>query len=213
MTAERQYGSALTRLTLVQASESVRKGEVTSVALTEEALDAFKAGDKAINASIALDRQEALEAAEGLDKLRKAGRLLGPLHGVPLAHKDMYYRAGKPCTCGSKIRGAFKPTYTATAIKRLEDAGSITIGSLNMAEFAQNPTGHNAHFGDCHNPWHIDHCTGGSSSGSGAAVAARFVYGALGSDTGGSIRLPATMCGITGSRASISTQFPTAPSR
>src|SRR5262249_58133306 len=103
----------------------------------------------------------------------------------------------KPCTCGSRIRGAFRPTYTATAVKRLEDAGSITIGSLNMAEFAQNPTGHNAHFGDCHNPWHVDHCTGGSSSGSGAAVAARFIYGALGSDTGGSIPPPAAMCGGT----------------
>jgi aspartyl-tRNA(Asn)/glutamyl-tRNA(Gln) amidotransferase subunit A len=198
MTAVKECGSALTRLTLVQASDAVRKGEVTSTALTEAALNAFKAGDAALNASIALDREEALEIAEGLDKLRKVGRLLGPLHGVPLAHKDMYYRAGKPCTCGSKIRGAFRPTYTATVIKRLEEAGSITIGSLNMAEFAQNPTGHNAHFGDCHNPWHLEHCTGGSSSGAGAAVAARFVYGALGSDTGGSIRLPATMCGITG---------------
>jgi aspartyl-tRNA(Asn)/glutamyl-tRNA(Gln) amidotransferase subunit A len=198
MTAARERASALTRLTLVEACEAMRKGEVTSVALTEAALDAFKTGDPTINASIALDREEALETAAGLDRLRKAGRLLGLLHGVPLAHKDMYYRAGKPCTCGSKIRGTFRPTYTATAIKRLESAGSITIGSLNMAEFAQNPTGHNAHFGDCHNPWHVDHCTGGSSSGSGAAVAARFIYGALGSDTGGSIRLPATMCGVTG---------------
>ena len=198
MTALAARASALTRLTLVQASEAVRKGEVTSVSLTQAALDAFAAGDRTINASIALDREEALETAEGLDRLRKAGRLLGVLHGVPLAHKDMYYRSGKLCTCGSKIRKSFRPTYTATAISRLENAGSITIGSLNMAEFAQNPTGHNAHFGDCHNPWHVDYCTGGSSSGSGAAVAARFIYGALGSDTGGSIRLPATMCGITG---------------
>ena len=85
---------ALTRLTLVEAAEAVRKGEVTCVALTQSALDAFAAGDAAVNASIALDRAEALETAEGLDRLRKAGRLLGPLHGVPLAHKDMYYRAG-----------------------------------------------------------------------------------------------------------------------
>jgi aspartyl-tRNA(Asn)/glutamyl-tRNA(Gln) amidotransferase subunit A len=190
--------AALTRLTLVEACEAVRRGEVTSAALTEAAFDAFTAGDATINASIALNREEALEAAWGLDRLRKAGRLLGPLHGVPLAHKDMYYRAGKPCTCGSKIRRAFRPTYTATAIKRLEEAGSITIGALNMAEFAQNPTGHNAHFGNCHNPWNFDYCPGGSSSGSGAAVAARFIYGALGSDTGGSIRLPASMCGVTG---------------
>jgi len=198
MTSSAARSSALTYLTLVQASDAVRKGEVTSLSLTEAALDAFVAADRTINASITLDREEALEAAEGLDRLRKAGRLLGVLHGVPLAHKDMYYRSGKLCTCGSKIRGSFRPTYTATAIRRLEDAGSVTVGTLNMAEFAQNPTGHNAHFGDCHNPWHIDYCTGGSSSGSGAAVAARLIYGALGSDTGGSIRLPATMCGITG---------------
>ena len=198
MTARTARAADLTRLTLVEASNAVRNGEVTSVSLTQAALDAFTAADPTLNASIALDREEALEQADGLDRLRKAGRLLGSLHGVPLAHKDMYYRAGKLCTCGSKIRKAFRPTYTATAISRLEKAGSITIGSLNMAEFAQNPTGHNAHFGDCHNPWHVDYCTGGSSSGSGAAVAARLIYGALGSDTGGSIRLPATMCGITG---------------
>jgi aspartyl-tRNA(Asn)/glutamyl-tRNA(Gln) amidotransferase subunit A len=198
MTARTARTTDLTRLTLIEASNAVRDGEVTSVSLTQAALDGFAAADPILNASIALDREEALEQAHGLDRLRKVGRLLGSLHGVPLAHKDMYYRAGKLCTCGSKIRRAFRPTYTATAIRRLENAGSITIGSLNMAEFAQNPTGHNAHFGDCHNPWHVDYCTGGSSSGSGAAVAARLIYGALGSDTGGSIRLPATMCGITG---------------
>lgn len=198
MTATAGGAPEVTRLTLVEASNAVRNGEISSVSLTQAALDAFAAADPTLNTSIALDRAEALEQAEGLDRLRKAGRLLGSLHGVPLAHKDMYYRAGKLCTCGSTIRKAFRPTYTATAISRLEYAGSITIGSLNMAEFAQNPTGHNAHFGDCHNPWHVDHCTGGSSSGSGAAVAARLIYGALGSDTGGSIRLPATMCGITG---------------
>jgi len=146
MTAARERASALMRLTLVEACEAVRKGEVTAVALTEAALDAFKAGDATINASVALEPEEALQTAERLDRMRKAGRLLGPLHGVPLAHKDMYYRADKPCRCGSKIRDTFRPTYTATAIKRLEDAGSITIGSLNMAEFAQNPTGHNCAF-------------------------------------------------------------------
>ena len=198
MTTVKERQSPLTHLTLVEAGEAVRKGEVTCVDLTKAALAAFKAGDKAINASIALDREDALVTAEALDKLRKAGRILGPLHGVPLAHKDMYYRAGKPCTCGSKIRRDFKPSYTATVIQRLETAGSVTLGTLNMAEFAQNPTGHNAHFGHCHNPWGLDYCTGGSSSGSGAAVAARFIYGALGSDTGGSIRLPASICGVTG---------------
>src|SRR5262245_53643664 len=101
MTARTEQASHLTRLTLVEASNAVRTGEITSVALTQAALDAFAAADPTLNASIALDRTEALEQAEGLDRLRKAGRLLGSLHGVPLAHKDMYYRAGKLCTCGS----------------------------------------------------------------------------------------------------------------
>jgi aspartyl-tRNA(Asn)/glutamyl-tRNA(Gln) amidotransferase subunit A len=171
---------------------------VSAVSLTAAALDAIAAGDKTINSVIALDREEALVAAEALDKKRKAGGPLGPLHGVPLAHKDMYYRAGKVSTCGSKIRKEFIPGYTCTVIERMEAAGAVTLGTLNMAEFAQNPTGHNAHFGHCHNPWNTNYCTGGSSSGSGAAVAARFIYGALGSDTGGSIRLPASMCGVTG---------------
>ena len=185
-------------LTVVDAADAVRCGETTAVALTEASLAALQSRNGEINAVIRLDATEALEAAEGLDRLRKAGRLLGPLHGVPLAHKDMYYQTGKPNTGGSKIRKSFVPTYTATAIERLEAAGLITVGALNMAEFAQNPTGHNAHFGHCRNPWNTAYCPGGSSSGSGAAVAARLTFGALGSDTGGSIRLPAAMCGVTG---------------
>jgi aspartyl-tRNA(Asn)/glutamyl-tRNA(Gln) amidotransferase subunit A len=122
----------------------------------------------------------------------------GPLAGVPMMHKDMYYRAGRVTTCGSAIRKDFVPTVTATALQRLDAAGAIDMGTLNMAEFAQNPTGHNAHFGDCHNPWSLPYCTGGSSSGSGAGVASRFFAAALGSDTGGSIRLPASICGVTG---------------
>jgi aspartyl-tRNA(Asn)/glutamyl-tRNA(Gln) amidotransferase subunit A len=110
----------------------------------------------------------------------------------------MYYQAGRPCTCGSAIRKDFVPTVTATVIQRMAAAGAYAYGGLNMAEFAQNPTGHNAHYGDCHNPWNLPYITGGSSSGSGAAVAARFTYGALGSDTGGSVRLPAAACGVTG---------------
>ena len=185
-------------LSLVEAADAVRAGETTAVALTKASLAAFDARQPDLNAAIRLDAPEALEAAEGLDRLRNAGRLLGPLHGVPLAHKDMYYQAGKPNTGGSKIRRDFVPSYSSTALERLEAAGSLTVGALNMAEFAQNPTGHNAHFGHCRNPWSRIHCPGGSSSGSGAAVAARLTFGALGSDTGGSIRLPAAMCGVTG---------------
>ncbi|OYU49433.1 MAG: Asp-tRNA(Asn)/Glu-tRNA(Gln) amidotransferase GatCAB subunit A [Rhizobiales bacterium PAR1] len=183
---------------MTDVAAAIRKGDVTAVEATKASLDAFAAHDKAINSAIWLERETALETAEAYDKLQKTGKILGPLHGVPLAHKDMYYKTGKLSTCGSAIRKDFKPTYTATVIERLEAAGSVTLGGLNMAEFAQNPTGHNRHFGHCRNPWGTDYCTGGSSSGSGAAVAARFVFGALGSDTGGSVRLPASICGVTG---------------
>lgn len=190
--------SPVSQLGLVEAAEAVAKGEVTSVELTQAALDMFELWDPTIAATIWLDRDASLEAAAELDRMRAKGQLRGPLHGVPLAHKDMYYQAGKPCTCGSKIRKDFAPGYTATVIERLHGAGSLTVGGLNMAEFAQNATGHNAHYGHCRNPWNPDYCTGGSSSGSGAAVAARCVTAALGSDTGGSIRLPAAICGVTG---------------
>lgn len=188
----------LLALSMTEVAEAIRKGDVTAHEVTKASLDAFAAKDKVINSAIWLEREIALETAEAYDKLQKAGKRLGALHGVPLAHKDMYYKAGKLSTCGSGIRKDFRPDYTATVIQRLEAAGSITLGGLNMAEFAQNPTGHNKHFGHCRNPWNPDYCTGGSSSGSGAAVAARFVFGALGSDTGGSIRLPAAICGVTG---------------
>jgi aspartyl-tRNA(Asn)/glutamyl-tRNA(Gln) amidotransferase subunit A len=188
----------INQLGLVELAEAIAKGEVTALAAAEAALAAFSAYDGATNAAIALEREEALEKAAVLDQKRAANGRLGPLHGVPLAHKDMYYRAGRLCSCGSLIRKDFRPSHTATAIERLEAAGSVTLGTLNMAEFAQNPTGHNRHFGHCRNPWNTAYCTGGSSSGSGAAVAARYITAALGSDTGGSIRLPAAMCGITG---------------
>jgi aspartyl-tRNA(Asn)/glutamyl-tRNA(Gln) amidotransferase subunit A len=194
---QRIEGSLL-HLSLTDAADALRNGSVTSVDLTKAALEAFSRVDQVINSAIWLEGAVALEAAEALDKKRKSGAQLGPLHGIPLAHKDMYYRSGKRSTCGSRIRQDFRPEVTATVLERLDQAGSVTLGGLNMAEFAQNPTGHNQHYGHCRNPWQPDYCTGGSSSGSGAAVAARLVFAALGSDTGGSIRLPAALCGVTG---------------
>jgi aspartyl-tRNA(Asn)/glutamyl-tRNA(Gln) amidotransferase subunit A len=190
--------SALHELSMTEAADAVARGEVTATALTEGCLARIAAHDGKVNSVIRLDRDSALEQAAAVDAARKAGKPLGSLGGVPMMHKDMYYRAGKVTTCGSKIRRDFVPKVTATVLEKLDAAGAIDMGTLNMAEFAQNPTGHNAHFGHCHNPWQHGHCTGGSSSGSGAGVAARFFYGALGSDTGGSIRLPATICGVTG---------------
>ena len=188
----------LAMLSMTEAADAFAAGEVTATALAEACLARIDAHDAAVNSVIRLDRDAALAAAGAADAARAAGKPLGPLAGVPMMHKDMYYREGKVSTCGSRIRRDFVAPKTATVLARLDAAGAIDMGTLNMAEFAQNPTGHNAHFGDCHNPWDLAYCTGGSSSGSGAGVAARFFYAALGSDTGGSIRLPATICGVTG---------------
>ncbi len=190
--------SGLADLSLVEAAAQVARGETTSSALLEACLARLAVVNPKINATIWLDHDRARAAAAAADDAVKAGGKLGPLHGVPLAHKDMYYQAGRPSTCGSAIRRDFVPDITCTVVERLSAAGAFTFGGLNMAEFAQNPTGHNRAFGDCHNPWNLPYITGGSSSGSGAAVASGGTYASLGSDTGGSIRLPASACGVTG---------------
>src|SRR5712671_7044981 len=115
----------------------------------------------------------------------------------------MYYDKGKVVTCGSKIRKNFVATTTSTALQRLKDAGTVRLGSLQMVEFAYGPTGHNPHYGAVRNPWNVDYITGGSSSGSGSAVGARLTFAALGSDTGGSIRMPAHFCGVTGFKTTV----------
>jgi aspartyl-tRNA(Asn)/glutamyl-tRNA(Gln) amidotransferase subunit A len=190
--------AGLADLGLVEAAAAVARREFTSAALLEACLARLEAVNPALNATIWLEREAAREAAAAADRALAQGATPGLLHGIPLAHKDMYYQAGRPCTCGSAIRRDFVPSVTATVIDRLKVAGSYAFAGLNMAEFAQNPTGHNRAFGDCHNPWGLDYITGGSSSGSGAAVAAAATYASLGSDTGGSIRLPASACGVTG---------------
>jgi aspartyl-tRNA(Asn)/glutamyl-tRNA(Gln) amidotransferase subunit A len=189
---------ALADLSLVEAADAVRTGQATSVELLNACWANLEKANGRLNATIWLDREAAEKAARAADAAVRAGGRIGKLHGVPMAHKDMYYQAGKLSTCGSALRKNFVPTYTATVIERMAAEGAYIYGGLNMAEFAQNPTGHNKTFHDCHNPWNLPYITGGSSSGSGAAVAARMTYAALGSDTGGSIRLPAAACGVTG---------------
>ncbi|MCO6416809.1 amidase [Siccirubricoccus sp. KC 17139] len=193
--------SDLAELSMTEAADAFAAGDIKAEAMVRACLARIDAHDAKVNSVIRLDREAALAAAAAQDKARAGGTALGPLAGAPMMHKDMYYRAGKVSTCGSRIRKDFVPQVTATVLERLDAAGAIDMGTLNMAEFAQNPTGHNAHFGHCHNPWDLAYCTGGSSSGSGAGVAARFFTAALGSDTGGSIRLPATICGVTGLKA------------
>jgi aspartyl-tRNA(Asn)/glutamyl-tRNA(Gln) amidotransferase subunit A len=185
-------------LSLTSVAKAIAEKRLSSREVTQSCLDRIAQWQPRLNAFMAIETEAALAAADAADARLSKGKAGGALHGVPLAHKDMYYDAGKIVTCGSKIRRDFVATTTSTALQRLKDAGTIRLGSLQMAEFAYGPTGHNAHYGAVHNPFALDHITGGSSSGSGSAVAARLTFAALGSDTGGSIRMPAHFCGVTG---------------
>ncbi len=185
-------------LSLTEVAQAIAQKRFSSREVTKSCLDRIAQWQPRLNAFLAIEPDEALAAADAADAALAKGSAGGALHGVPLAHKDMYYDAGKIVTCGSKIRRDFVATSTSTALQRLKDAGTIRLGSLQMVEFAYGPTGHNTHYGAVHNPWGLDHITGGSSSGSGSAVAARLTFAALGSDTGGSIRMPAHFCGVTG---------------
>jgi aspartyl-tRNA(Asn)/glutamyl-tRNA(Gln) amidotransferase subunit A len=190
-------------MSLTAIAKAIAEKQVSSREATRSCLHRIAQWQPRLNAFMALEAEQALKAADEADAALAKGNAKGALHGVPLAHKDMYYEAGKVVTCGSKIRRDFVATTTSTALQRLKDAGTVRLGSLQMAEFAYGPTGHNAHYGAVHNPWHVDHITGGSSSGSGSAVAARLTFAALGSDTGGSIRMPAHFCGVTGLKTTV----------
>jgi aspartyl-tRNA(Asn)/glutamyl-tRNA(Gln) amidotransferase subunit A len=185
-------------MSMADAAWAIAAGDVTSVALTEAAIARAKALQPHFNAFVRIDEAYALAQARACDAERAAGRLRGPLHGVPLAYKDMFYRKGTVSTCGSALRKDWVADTTATVVEKLDAAGAIQIGTLNMTEFAYGPTGQNAFLGDARNPWNRDHLTGGSSSGSAVSTATRTVFGALGSDTAASVRIPAALCGVTG---------------
>ena len=184
--------------TLAALAARIRAREISPVEATEACLARIEALGPRLRAFIHVDTEGALRTARIREAEAKAGRVRGPLHGVPLAHKDLFVWGGRPASCGTALPEYFRADQDATAVARLEAAGAITLGRLNLSELALGPFGENAHHGDVETPWRPGHCAGGSSSGSGAAVAAGFVYGALGTDTGGSIRLPAACCGIVG---------------
>jgi aspartyl-tRNA(Asn)/glutamyl-tRNA(Gln) amidotransferase subunit A len=188
----------IVRMSLVEVAEAIRRKKLSAVEVARACLDRIDEVQPKVNCYISVERSAVLRAARKADEETASRRKLGVLHGVPLAHKDMYYRKGRISTGGSKILREYKASVTSTVVARLEAAGALWLGGLNMAEFAANPTGHNIHYGNCRNPWNTDHITGGSSSGSGAAVAARTCFASLGSDTGGSVRLPAAVNGVIG---------------
>jgi len=190
-------------MSLTSVARAIADKQVSSREVTQSCLDRIARWQPHLNAFMAIEAEDALKAADAADAALAKGARRGVLHGVPLAHKDMYYEAGKVVTCGSRIRRDFVATTTSTALQRLKDAGTIRLGSLQMAEFAYGPTGHNVHYGPVHNPFALDRITGGSSSGSGSAVAARLTFAALGSDTGGSVRMPAHFCGVTGLKTTV----------
>src|SRR5262245_56307602 len=176
----------------------IRAGRRAPVEVTRACPDRIARLDGRLRAFIAVDAAGALASARALEADIAAGRWRGPLHGVPVAFKDLCHLTGQPTSCGTKTAEYFFAPHDCTAARRLLDAGAVGLGKLNMSELASGPFGDNAHHGDVQNPWRAGHCSGGSSSGSGAAVAAGMAWGAIGTDTGGSIRLPAACCGVVG---------------
>ena len=189
---------SLSQMSLSEISLAIANREVSSQEVVQNSLEAFEKRGPSLNCLARLFPEQALAEAELADQELSCGNVRGPLHGVPLTHKDMFYRKGKTSACGSKICENYVPDVTATALLKLDKAGALDIGRLNMVEFAYGLTGHNEITGDVRNPWNPEYIPGGSSSGPAAAVAGLLSYGSLGSDTGGSIRFPASCCGLVG---------------
>jgi aspartyl-tRNA(Asn)/glutamyl-tRNA(Gln) amidotransferase subunit A len=185
------------RLSMVAQSRLLARGEVSSRELTQACLDRIAALDPALNAFINVTPEQALAAADQADQRRRAGEG-GRLTGVPMAHKDIFCTQGVATTCASRMLENFVSPYDATVVERLSAAGMVCVGKTNMDEFAMGSSNETSYFGAVKNPWDKARSPGGSSGGSAAAVAAGLVPMATGTDTGGSIRQPAALCGITG---------------
>ena len=196
--ADEAAGEDLTALSLTEASSRIHNRSLTSTKLTQALLARIATYNPKIDAYITVMAEQALKQAAQLDQEAKAGKFRSPLHGIPIALKDNIDTAGTRTTAASPMFHTRVPTDDAQVVKKLKDAGAIIVGKLNLHEFALGCTGDVSYFGPTRNPWALDHVTGGSSAGSGAAVAADLCCGALGTDTGGSIRVPSSWCGIVG---------------
>jgi aspartyl-tRNA(Asn)/glutamyl-tRNA(Gln) amidotransferase subunit A len=192
--------SELTAMTAAELAAAVAAGEVTAQEVTQAHLDRIAAVEPQVHAFLHVAADQALTAARAVDDQRAAGTPLGPLAGVPLALKDVLTTVDMPTTAGSRILDGWQPPYDATVTRRLREAGVIILGKTNMDEFAMGSSTENSAFGPTHNPWDLSRVPGGSSGGSAAAVTAYEAPLAIGTDTGGSIRQPAAVCGIVGAK-------------
>jgi aspartyl-tRNA(Asn)/glutamyl-tRNA(Gln) amidotransferase subunit A len=198
LAARGQASEDLSDPSLAEASARIRSRTVTPTQLTEACLARIEIYNPKLNAFITVLREYALRQARDLDREQSTGKLRGPLHGIPIALKDNIDTAGIRTTAASAVYDDRVPTEDAEVARRLKAAGAILIGKTNLHEFAMGGTSATSYYGPVRNPWALDRNSGGSSGGSAAAVAADLCFGALGTDTGGSIRTPASFCGIVG---------------
>ncbi|HUK65906.1 MAG TPA: Asp-tRNA(Asn)/Glu-tRNA(Gln) amidotransferase subunit GatA [Anaeromyxobacteraceae bacterium] len=185
-------------LSLIELSRRLEARDISSREVTGALLDRIERWDKKLGAFLLVTGERALKDAEAADARARRGERRGPLDGVPIALKDIFLTRGIPTTAGSRILQGFIPPYDAAVVERLASAGAVLLGKLNMDEFAMGSSNENSAYFPCRNPWDLSRTPGGSSGGSAAAVAARLAFGALGTDTGGSVREPAAFCGVVG---------------
>jgi aspartyl-tRNA(Asn)/glutamyl-tRNA(Gln) amidotransferase subunit A len=188
----------LTSLSLVEAAELIRQRAISPVELTQACLKRIERLDEKLISFITVSAEQALEQARQAEQELMRGQAVGILHGLPLALKDLFETEGVRTTAGSLFYSKYVPTEDAAVVVKLREAGALLLGKTNMHEIALGLTSINPHYGAVRNPWKLEHVAGGSSGGSAAALAARFCPGALGTDTGGSIRVPAALCGVAG---------------